>query len=84
MINTLEHFTAKISVQPLSLAVLGSIQVFDGNDKAATIPWLDQVKLVAERTGNDPEEVGFSKLRGLALVDINIVRKEKGLTWHKF
>ena len=60
MINALENFTAKISVQLLALAVLGSIQEFDGNDKAAAIPWLDQVELVTERTGNDPVEVGIS------------------------
>ena len=61
MINALENFTAKISVQPLAQALLESIQEFNGNDKAATIPWLDQVELVAERTGNDPVEVDISK-----------------------
>ena len=39
---------------------------------------------MAERTGNDPVKVGISKLKGLALGDINTVRKEEGLTWHKF
>ena len=42
-----------------------------------TIPWLDQVELVAERTGNDLIEVGISKLRGLTLGDINTIRKEE-------
>ena len=84
MINALENFTAKISVQPLAQALLESIQEFNGNDKAAAIPQLDQVELVAERTGNDPVEVDISKLKGLALGDINTIRKEKGLTWHKF
>ena len=41
MINPLENFTAKISVQLLAQAALRSIQEFDGNDKAATIFWLD-------------------------------------------
>ena len=49
-----------------------------------TIPWLDQVKLVAERTGNDLVEVGISKLKGLAPSDSNTIRKEEGLTLHKF
>ena len=80
MINALENFTAKISVQPLAQAAFGSIQEFDGNDKTSTIPWLDQVKLVAERTGNDPVKVGISKLKELALGDINTIRKEEGLT----
>ena len=31
MINALEDFTAKISVQPLAQAVLRSIQEFNGN-----------------------------------------------------
>ena len=84
MINALENFTAKISVQPLAQAALWSIQEFDGNDKATTIPWLDQVKLVAERTGNDLVEIGISKLKRLVLGDVNTIRKEEGLMWHKF
>ena len=83
MINALLSFTAKISVQPLAEAALRSIQEFDGNDKATTITWLDQAKLVVKRTGNDPVEVGISKLKGLALGGINKVRKEEGLTWLK-
>ena len=83
MINALENFTFKVAVQLLAQAALGSIQEFDGNDKVATITWLDLVQLVAERTGNDPVEVGISKLKGLALCDINTIRKEDGLTWHK-
>ena len=84
MINALENFTAKISMHLLAQAALRPIQEFDGNDKAATIPWLDQGKLVAKKTGNDPVEVGISKLKGLALGDINTIRKEEGSTWHKF
>ena len=84
MLNALENFIAESSVQLLVQAALRSIQEFDGNDKAATIPWLDQVKLVVERTGNDPTEVGISNLKELGLGDINTIRKEEGLTWHKF
>ena len=72
-----------MSIQPLAQVVLGSIQEFDGKDKATTIPRLDQVELVAERTGNDLVKVGISKLKGLALGDSNIIRKEKGLIWNK-
>ena len=41
VINAFENCTAKISVQPLAQTTLGSIQEFNANDKAATIPWLD-------------------------------------------
>ena len=75
---------AKIFVQPLAHAALGCIQELNEKDTSATIPWLDQVKLVVEKTGNNPVEVGISKSRGLALGDINTIRKEEGLTWHKF
>ena len=67
MINALENFTAKVAVHSLAQASLGSIPAFDGNNKAATIPLLDQVELVAERTGNDPVEIDISKLKGLGL-----------------
>ena len=67
MLNALENFITKSSVQPLAQAALRSIQEFDGNDKAMPIPWLDQVKLVVERTGNDPVKVGISQLKGVVL-----------------
>ena len=56
----------------------------NGKDKATTIPWLDQVKPVAERTGNDLAEVGISELKGLSPGDINTIGKEERLTWHTF
>ena len=37
-----------------------------------------------ERTGDDPVEVGISKLKGLVLGDINTMEKEEGLMWYKF
>ena len=40
---------------------LGPIKEFDRMNKSATIPSLDQVELVAERTGNNPVVVGISK-----------------------
>ena len=42
VLNALENFSAKISMQLLAQAVLASIQEFNGKDKAMTIPWLDQ------------------------------------------
>ena len=77
MLNALEKFSAKISVQPLAQAVLGSIQEFDGKDKATTIPWLDQIKLVAERISNDLVKVGISKLQGYAKVILILLGKKK-------
>ena len=47
--NFTANFTAKMSGQPLAHAALGSIQEFDENDKAATIPWLDQVELAVKQ-----------------------------------
>ena len=51
VLNALENFSAK---QALAQSRLNSIQEFDDSDREATIPWLDQVELVAERTGIDP------------------------------
>ena len=59
VLNALENFSAK---QALAQSTLNSIQRFDGSDREATIPWSDQVELVAERTGINPLEVGISKL----------------------
>ena len=70
--------------QALGQSTLNSIQQFDESNREATIPWLDQVKLVAERTGIEPLEVGMSKLKGLALGDVNTICKEEGLVWHTF
>ena len=45
---------------------------------------MDQVELVAERTGIDPLEVGIRKIKGLGLADISTVHKEEVQSWHKF
>ena len=50
VLNALENVSAK---QALAQSPLNSIQEFDGSDREATVPWLDQVELVAERTGID-------------------------------
>ena len=63
---------------------MNALQEYDGSEREATIPWLDQAKQVAERTGIDPLEVGTSTSKGLALANISTVHKEEVLSWHKF
>ena len=79
-LERLENFTAKVSGQPMAQLALGSIPDFNSKDKTVTIPWLDQVEQVTERTGNNPVEVGMSKVKSLTLGNITAVRKEEGLT----
>ena len=81
VLNALESFSAK---QALAPSTLNTIQEFDSSNKERIIPWLDQVELVAKRTGIDPLEVGISKLKGLALDNINTTHKEEGLSCYKF
>ena len=81
VINVLEAFSAK---QALEQYMLNTIQEFNGSDGESTLTWLDQVELVAERTGFDLLEVGISKLKGLALHYISTIHKEEGLSWYKF
>ena len=73
VLNALENFSTK---QALAQSTLNSIQEFDGSDREATIPWLDQVKLVTERTSIDTLEVGISKLKGSAIGNINTICKQ--------
>ena len=44
------------------------------------IHWLDHIEMVVEKTGIDPLKVGISKLKGLALGDMNTIHKEGILT----
>ena len=81
VLNALENYSTK---QVLTQSMLNALQEYDRSDRKATIPWLDQVELVAERTGIDPLKVGISKLKGLALGDISTFHEEEGLSWHKF
>ena len=66
VLNALESISGN---QALAQSTFNSTQEFDGSNREATILWLDQVELVAKRTGIDPLEVGISKLKGLALGD---------------
>ena len=61
VLNALENFSAK---QALAHSTLNSVQEFNGSDGEATIPCLDQIELVAERTNINPLELGISKLKG--------------------
>ena len=70
--------------QALTQMSLNSIQEYDGRNKDAMIPWLDHIKMVVEKYGIDPLEVGISKLKGLALGNINVIHKEGNLTWYSF
>ena len=80
VLNALENDSTK---QALTQSMLSALQEYDGSDREATIPELDQVELVAERTGIDPLEVGISKLKELTLANIVTLCKEEGLSWHK-
>ena len=41
------------------------------------------MELVAKKTGIDPLEVGISKLKGIALGNINAIHKEGNLMWYR-
>ena len=70
--------------QALAQISLNSLQEYDGTNIDITIQWLDHIKMVAEKTGTDPSEVGISKLKGLALGDINTICKGGNLTCYSF
>ena len=59
--NSLHVLDSYSSKQAITQTTLNSIPEYDGSKKAATILWLDQIKMVAENTGIDPLEVGIGK-----------------------
>ena len=63
---------------------LNFIKEYDGTNKDAMILWLDHIEMVGEETGIDSLEVGISKLKEVALGDINAIHKEGHLTWYTF
>ena len=81
VINALENDSTK---QALIQSTLNALQEYDGSNREASIPWLDQVELITENTSIYPLEIMISKLKGLALANISIIHKEEGLSWHKF
>ena len=80
-LHVLDSYSSK---QVITQTTLNVIPEYDGTDKAATLPWLDHIEMVAENTGIDPLKVGISKLKGLALGDITAIHKEGHLTWYSF
>ena len=70
--------------QALAQTSLNFVQEYNGNNKNMTIQWLYHIKMVVEKTGIDPLEVGIKKLNGLALGNINAICKEGNLTWYSF
>ena len=70
--------------QVLMQMVMNSIQEFDGTDREATIPWLDHIKAIARKMDFDPLEIGMSKLKGMALCNVNVISKEGNLSYFWF
>ena len=63
---------------------MNSIEEFNGTNWKATIPWLDHIKAVAKKMGFDPLEIGMSKLKGMALHDVNTASKVCTLSYFLF
>ena len=72
-----KHFNL-INRQPLATAAPSVIREFDGTEKGSTIPWLNQVELVAERNNTNPTEIGISKLVGIPLRNMIAIKHEEG------
>ena len=64
--------------QPLATVALSAIHCFDGTDKSNTMPWLEQVEVVAERNNQTSLEVGMAKLKGTPICNVH---KIQDLTW---
>ena len=73
IVNALDSYSSR---QVLTQTVMNLIQEFDKTNQEATIPWLDHIKGVTKKTGFDPLEIGMSKLKGMALHNINAASKE--------
>ena len=64
--------------------VMKSIQESNATNLEATTPWLDHIEGVAKKMGFNPVEIGMSKLKGMALHDINTASKEGTLSYFQF
>ena len=87
VVETLEkisHNFNPINRQPLVTAALSAIKQFDVTDRSSTIPWLDQVELVAERSNINPVEIGISKLVGILLRNMITIKCEERNDGNKF
>ena len=78
IINALEGYT---SWQVLMQMAMNLIQEFDGTNWEATIPWLDHIEAIAKKTGFNPLGIGMSKLKGMAVCNINVASKEGTLLY---
>ena len=72
------------SWQVLMQMAVNSIQEFDGMTREATILWLHYIKAIAKKMGIDPIEIGMSKLKGMALCNVNTISKEGHLSYFQF
>ena len=64
--------------------VMNLILEFDGTNWEANIPWLDHIETITKAMGFDPVEIGMSKLKGMALCNVNAACKEGTLSYFQF
>ena len=65
-----------LSKTPLQQAALDAISSFDGNNKADTTSWPEQVELLAKRGKESAVEIAMAKLKGNPLRIISTLKKE--------
>ena len=73
IIHVLEGYS---SWQVLMQMTMNLIKEFNGTNQEVTILWLDHIKAVAKKMAFNPLEIGMSKLKGMALCDVNAAWKE--------
>ena len=81
IINALEGYSSQ---QVLTQVAMNSILAFDGTDREATIPWLDHIEAFTRKMGFNPLEKVMSKLKGMALCDVNAIGNEGNLSYFQF
>ena len=78
IVNVLDSYSSSLVLMQTAMNL---IQEFKSTNWEATIPWLDHLEGVTNKTGLDPLEIGMSKLKGMALCDINAASKEGSLLY---
>ena len=63
---------------------INSIQEFNGTNQEAIIPWLDNIEAIAKKIGFNLLQIGMSKLKGMALCNVNAASKEGTLLYFHF
>ena len=81
IVNALDSYSSR---QVLVQIMMNLIQEFDGTNQEATILWLDHVEGVTKKMGNNPLEISISKLKSMALHDVNAASKEDTLLYFQF